>query len=91
MRGGHFHKYVESLLCLFSCLTYLDRTSCARWLSSTHRMHNYVAMHPSLYKEFCEEYFVAHKTHLPPPAIVHDLTSATVLSWRFTDSLQRGL
>ena len=71
MSGGHFQEYVESLLCLISC-PYLDHANYARWLSSTHRIHNFAAMHPSLYKEFCEEYFVAHKTHLPLSVIALD-------------------
>ena len=29
-------------------------------------------MQPSLYKKFCEEYFVAHKTHHPLNAIAPD-------------------
>ena len=62
MSGEHFQEYVESLLCLISC-PYLNHANYARWLSSTHRIHNFAAMHPSLYKEFCEEYFVARKTH----------------------------
>ena len=58
-RGVHFQEYVVLMLCLISWFA-LDRVHYERWLSSTHMIHHFFAMYPSLYKECCDEYVVAH-------------------------------